>query len=102
MLVDYEYKNGNLICSFIDSTGNIKLKYYPWSPTKFIATSLDDTEKHGRFITWDGRPVKEIYTKYPNKYQLSNQIYILHYSLFLFGVIRFFYFFMFFILKFFE
>jgi DNA polymerase elongation subunit (family B) len=70
MLVDYEYKGGNLICSYIDKFGKIKLKYYPWAPTKYIATSPDDPDRHGRFVTWDGRPVKEIYTKYPNKYSV--------------------------------
>lgn len=74
MLVDYEYKSGNLICSFIDKSGNIKLKYYPWSPTKFIATSIDDPQKHGKYVTWDGRPVKEIYSKYPNKYSVYDFI----------------------------
>lgn len=70
MIVDYEYKNSNLIVSRIDKTGNIKLKYYPWHPTKYIATSLDDSEKDGKLVTWDGRPVKEIYTRYPNKYSV--------------------------------
>ena len=50
MLVDYEYKSGNLITSFIDKTGNIKLKYFPWkNPTKFIPTSNEDKEKHGKY-----------------------------------------------------
>ena len=74
MLVDYEYKNQNLILSVIDKTGNIKLRYYRWSPTKFISTSPDDPDRHGKYVTWDGRPVKEIYTKYPNKYAVYDFI----------------------------
>jgi len=70
MLVDYEFKNGNLITSFIDKGGNIKMKYFPWQPTKFIVTSDNDPERNGKFVTWDGKPVKEIYTKYPNKYSI--------------------------------
>lgn len=74
MLVDYEYKNRNLILSIIDKNGNIKLKYYPWSPTKFITTSSDDHERHGKYVTWKGDCVKEIYTKYPNKYSIYDFI----------------------------
>lgn len=75
MLCDYEFRNNNLIISYIDKTGAIKLKYKPWSrPTKFITTGDDDPEKSGRFVTWDGRAVKEIYTKYPNKYSIYDFI----------------------------
>jgi DNA polymerase elongation subunit (family B) len=75
MLVDVEYRNNNLIISYIDKTGQIKLRYKPWSrPTKFITTGDDDPEKSGRFVTWDGRSVKEIYTKYPNKYSIYDFI----------------------------
>jgi DNA polymerase elongation subunit (family B) len=76
MLIDYEYnsKNKTLILSYIDKTGNIKLKYYPWSPTKYITTSLDDEERSGKYVTWDGKPVKQIYTSYPNKYSIYDFI----------------------------
>lgn len=75
MLVDYEYKGGNLILSYIDKTGNIKLTYKKWEhPTKFVATTLDDPEKDGKYVTWDGKPVKNIYTKYPNKYSIYEYI----------------------------
>jgi hypothetical protein len=43
MLVDYEFRNSNIILSYIDKTGQIKLKYKPWQrPTKFITTGDDD------------------------------------------------------------
>jgi hypothetical protein len=75
MLCDYEFKNNNLIISYIDKTGAIKLKYKAWNrPTKFITTGDDDPQKSGRFVTWDGRSVKEIYTKYPNKYSIYDFI----------------------------
>jgi len=70
MIIDYEYSNRNLIVSYFNKKGNIKLKYFPWTPTKFIATSLDDPERHEKYVTWDGKPTKEIYTKYPNKYSI--------------------------------
>lgn len=75
MLIDYEYRSGNLILSLIKPEGNIYLKYYPWPrPTKFIITSDDDPEKSGRYVKWDGKAVKEIYTKYPNRYAVYDFI----------------------------
>ena len=76
MLIDYEFNNFSkkLIVSYFDKTGNVKLKYYPWSPTKFIATSLDDNDRHEKYVTWDGKPTKEIYTKYPNKYSIYDYL----------------------------
>ena len=75
MLVDYEYRNNVLIISYIDKSGRIKLKYKNWSrPTKFITTSDNDPEKSGRFVTWDGKSVKQIYSKFPNKYSVYDFI----------------------------
>ena len=75
MLVDYEYRSNNLILSFVDKSGQIKLRYYPWQrPTKFIKCGDDDKEKSGRYICWGGESVKEIYSKYPNKYSIYDFI----------------------------
>ena len=75
MLCDWEYRNNNLIISYIDKSGQIKLKYKNWQrPTKFIKTGDDDPEKSGRFVTWDGSSVKEIYSRYPNKYSIYDFI----------------------------
>lgn len=75
MLVDHEFRNGNLIISYIDKNGQIKLKYKPWNrPTKFIKCGDDDSEKSGRFVTWDGNSVKEIYSRFPNKYSVFDFI----------------------------
>ena len=75
MLIDYEFMNGNLICSYVNKKGSIKLKHYPWrKPTKFITTIDDDPEKCGEWVTWNGKPVKEIYTRYPNKYSIYDFI----------------------------
>ena len=75
MLIDTEYVSGNLICSYIDRKGSIKLKHYPWGrPTKYITTTDDDPEKSGKYCTWNGKQVKEIYTRYPNKYAIYDFI----------------------------
>ena len=75
MLCDFEFRNNNLIISYIDKHGQIRLKYKPWSrPTKFIKTGDDDPEKSGRYVCWSGESVKEIYTKYPNKYSIYDFI----------------------------
>jgi len=75
MLVDWEYRSNNVIVSYIDKYGKIKLRYYPWArPTKFITTGDDDPEKSGRYICWDGKATKEIYTKFPNKYSIYDFI----------------------------
>lgn len=75
MLVDFEYNSGNLICSYINEKGKLKLKHYPWrKPTKFIVTSEDDPEKSEKWVTWNGKSVKEIYTRFPNKYSVYDFI----------------------------
>jgi DNA polymerase elongation subunit (family B) len=75
MLIDTEYLNGNLVCSYVNKRGKIKLKHYPWRrPTKFITTSNEDPERHGKYVTWNGKPVKEIYTRYPNKFSIYDFI----------------------------
>ena len=57
--------------SFVDKSGQIKLRYHSWPrPTKFIKCGDDDKEKSGRYICWGGESVKEIYSKYPNKYSI--------------------------------
>lgn len=71
MLVDYQYISKKLLVSYIDDNGNIKLKYYPWNnPTKFVVTNDDDPDKSGKYVTWDGRCVKEVYTSHPNRYSI--------------------------------
>jgi DNA polymerase elongation subunit (family B) len=71
MIIDYEYKNRKLILSFIGDDGNIKLKYYNWpNPTKFVTCDDNDPEKNGKYVTWDGKSVKEIYTRNPNRYSV--------------------------------
>ena len=75
MLCDFEYRNNNLVISYVDNQGLIKLKYKPWSRvTKFIKCGDDDPEKSGQYVTWDGSSTKCIYTRYPNKYSIYDFI----------------------------
>lgn len=75
MLVDYEYRNGNLIISHVDNTKQIKLRYYKWpNATKYITTEDDDPQRDGQYVTWDGRSVKKVPTRNPNRYAVYDFI----------------------------
>lgn len=69
MLVDYEWKGGKLIVSYIAEDGDIKVKHYNWrNPKKYIVTDNYDSEADSRFKTWNGRKVKFVPTNKPNRY----------------------------------
>lgn len=75
MLVDYEYRNGQLIVSHVDESKQVKLRYYKWpNPNKYIICDDDDSQRDGRYVTWDGRSVKAIPTKNPNRYSVYDFI----------------------------
>lgn len=75
MIIDYEFINGNLIVSYVNKKGKIKLKHFSWNrPTKFITTNEDDPERSEKWTTWNGKTVKEVYTRYPNKYSIYDFI----------------------------
>lgn len=75
MVVDYEYKNGQLMVSYISDGGWIKHKYYKWpNPSKYIVCQEDDRDKDGRFVTWDGLSVKKVYTRNPDRYSVYDYI----------------------------
>jgi DNA polymerase elongation subunit (family B) len=69
MLVDFEYRQSNLVVSYIAEDGSIKMKHYPWKrPRNFGITTPDDHDKHPHYKTWDGRPVKWQFTSNPDRY----------------------------------
>lgn len=73
MLIETQYssRNKNLIVSYVDKTGDIKLKYYKWdNPTKFITCDDNDSQKHEKYKSWDGKPVKEIEVDNPDRYAI--------------------------------
>jgi DNA polymerase elongation subunit (family B) len=72
MLIDTQYKNKKLIASYIDDSGDLKLKYINWeNPYNWVECSEHDTNKHSIYRTWDGNPVKKEFVDRPNKYSIG-------------------------------
>ena len=73
MLVDCEYKIGSktLITSYVDKSGDIKLKHFKWdNPQSFVACEDTDPYKHQKFKSWDGKSVKLESSTRPDRYAL--------------------------------
>ena len=75
MIIDTEFKQGKLIVSYVAKDGNIKFKNYPWAnPKKFITCDSTDKDKHPKYKSWEGKPVKEVPSGYPNRYSIYDFI----------------------------
>ena len=73
MLVDCQYLTNSkrLVVSYVDKTGEIKLKYYEWEqPTKYVVWSDGDEDKHPQFKSWDGKSVKVEPVTHPDRYSI--------------------------------
>jgi DNA polymerase elongation subunit (family B) len=73
MLVDCQYLTNSkrLIVSYVDKTGDIKLKYFEWEqPTKFVICSDSDSDKHPVYKSWDGKSVKLEQVNMPDRYSI--------------------------------
>ena len=71
MLIDTQYLTNTkkLVVSYVDKSGDIKLKYFDWeNPQKFVACSSTDLNKHPRFKSWDDKNVKLESVTHPNRY----------------------------------
>lgn len=71
MLVDTQYlmNTKKLVVSYVDKTGDIKLKYYQMdNPMKYITCDDSDKDKHPDFKSWDGKSVKQIEVNHPDRY----------------------------------
>ncbi len=71
MLVETQYLSNSkkLVVSYVDKTGDIKLKYYNWeSPMKYVACEESDPQRHPEFKSWDGKNVKQIDVSHPDRY----------------------------------
>ena len=71
MLVETQYLTNSkkLVVSYVDKSGDIKLKYYNWdNPMKYVACEDTDPQKHPKFRSWDGKSVKQIEVTQPDRY----------------------------------
>lgn len=63
MLVDTEYnfKTKKLLVSYVDTDGEIKVKYINWeNPTKYVVCDESDPDKDPQYTTWDKKPIKKV------------------------------------------
>jgi DNA polymerase elongation subunit (family B) len=73
MLVETQYLSHTkkLVCSYVDKSGDIKLKYYDWeTPMKYVACDDDDKQRHPDYKSWDGKSVKQIEVSHPDRYAI--------------------------------
>jgi DNA polymerase elongation subunit (family B) len=76
MIVNYEYNNGKLLVSYIDNKGKLQFKNYNWqNPLQWTVTHERDVNKSNDFHTWDGKPVKHVNVRYPNRYSVLDFLY---------------------------
>jgi len=73
MLVDTQYLSNSkrLVVSYVDKSGEIKLKYFDWErPEKFVTCSDSDPNKHPIYKSWDGKHVKLEQVTHPDRYSI--------------------------------
>ena len=71
MLIDFQYLTNTkrLVISYVDKSGDIKLKYYEWeNPMKYVTCSDDDPDKQDVYKSWDGKSVKLESVSNPDRY----------------------------------
>ena len=71
MLIDFQYLTNTkrLVISYVDNSGDIKLKYYEWdNPMKYVTCAEDDPDRHDTFKSWDGKSVKLESVTNPDRY----------------------------------
>ena len=71
MLIDFQYLTNTkrLVISYVDKSGDIKLKHYEWeNPMKYVTCSDDDPDKHDVYKSWDGKSVKLESVSNPDRY----------------------------------
>lgn len=73
MLVDTQFLTNSkkLVVSYVDKSGQIKLKYYQMdNPLKYVTCDDTDPDKHPTFKYWNGSNVKQIEVNYPDRYSI--------------------------------
>lgn len=73
MLIETQYLTNTkkLVASYVDKSGDIKLKYYNWdNPMKYITCDDNDPQKHPLYKSWDHKSVKLIEVTHPDRYAI--------------------------------
>lgn len=73
MLVDTQFLSHSkrLVVSYVDKSGDIKLKYFNMeNPLKYVTCEDNDPQKHPKFRSWDGKSVKQIEVNTPDRYAI--------------------------------
>lgn len=73
MLVETQYLSNSkkLVCSYVDKSGDIKLKYYDWdNPMKYVSCEDNDPQRHPEYKSWDGKSVKHVEVNHPDRYAI--------------------------------
>lgn len=73
MLVETQYLSNSkrLVVSYVDKSGDIKLKYYNWdNPMKYITCEHADPQRHPKYKSWSGKSVKQIEVNHPDRYAI--------------------------------
>jgi DNA polymerase elongation subunit (family B) len=73
MLVDLQYlvHSKQLVVSYVDGSGEIKLKYFKWEdPKKYEICDAADKWRNPDFHSWDGFPVKQVEVVNPDRYSM--------------------------------
>ncbi len=71
MLVETQYLENTkkLICSYVDTDGSIKLKYYDWEdPFKYEVCDPNDKDVDPKLKSWDGKSIKKVSANHPDRY----------------------------------
>jgi DNA polymerase elongation subunit (family B) len=73
MLIETQYltHTKKLVASYIDKSGEIKLKYYDWdNPMKYVACEDNDPQRHPSYKSWDNKSVKLVEVDRPDRYAI--------------------------------
>lgn len=73
MLVETQFLGNSkkLVVSYVDKSGDIKLKYFAWdNPMKYVACEDTDPQKHPNFRSWDNKSVKQVEVNQPDRYAI--------------------------------
>jgi len=73
MLLDTQYmmNSRQLVVSYINKDGAIKIKYIPWEqPMKYEVCERGDRNRHPKYKTWDNKAVKQVPVSYPDRYSI--------------------------------